>query len=128
MDAGVAPADVRPGWLSHRDVSHSWLAGIPPPAAYFMPSNAVGCRQVLDAQSWLAIFSCSRAEPCPPGGRGPAKVLLCSQLAVHDAYSVQVWCSFFSSSAPRPSSMWCARPLQSAHSLLGPLGTRVVMT
>ena len=53
MDAGVAPADVRPGWLSHRDVSHSWLAGIPSPAAYFMDCNAVAAAK----SSALAILS-----------------------------------------------------------------------
>ena len=47
MDAGVAPADVRPGWLSHRDVSHSWLAGDSSPAAYFMQRNAVAAAKSL---------------------------------------------------------------------------------
>lgn len=56
MDAGVAPADVRPGWLSHRDVSHSWLAGAPSPAAYFMQLDPVAAAKSLALLSWLAIF------------------------------------------------------------------------
>ena len=105
MDAGVAPADVRPGWLSHRDVSHSWLAGARTGCLYYAAQRS-GCCQVCGALSHqLLSFNCCMLGRSHHESEFAAKVLPCS--GAPGTKRVQVWCSSCSSSAQHLSSMWC---------------------
>lgn len=62
MDAGVAPADVRPGWLSHRDVSHSWLAGTLARCLYHAAQRC-GCSEVFTLRNSLLYLTARVLTP-----------------------------------------------------------------